>query len=135
MEIFIVVAVALAIVGKLIHTKIKRRDTLKAWLVDQGLTPEYSYGDRVGIDSKAGKAFIYAKAPTVLNQGDVRSIEILSTHETKHNAWGMAFHKDKNCRLVFHTHSMDQPMQTISFGNKADMDIWFSRLCLFFKLT
>ena len=140
MEQFFLLVVGCAVLGVFIFIlamgkRKEKRNWMIAWFAKHGMTPEYNYQDVLGIDSKAGKAFIYTDAAWVLMPGDVRSVEKSSIHETKYNAYGMGFHKDKQCKLILHTKSMDQPIQVIGFHNKNDMDLWYSRLSLFFNLS
>ena len=139
MEILVWLVVGLilfcVIISKLTGLMASRGNALTESLAKHGMTLDYNYQDVLGIDSKSGKAFIYTDAGRILLPGDVRSIEKSSLHETKYNVYGMGFHKDKECKLILNTNSLDQPMHVIGFLNKNDMDLWYSRLCVFFNLS
>lgn len=125
----------LGVAGFLVFLHLRKNNALQSWLVKHGMNLDYRYANVLGIDSKAGKAFIYTDAAWILLPGDVRSIEKSSLRETKYNVWGKGFHKDKECQLVLHTTSLSSPIHVIGFDSKAEMDLWYSRLGLFFKLS
>ena len=126
---------AVGVVGFFVYLRLRKNNELQSWLTKHGMNLDYQYGNVLGIDSKAGKAFIYTDAAWILLPGDVRSIEKSSLRETKYNVWGKGFHKNKECQLVLHTKSMSSPIHVIGFNAKTDMDLWYSRLGLFFKLA
>lgn len=125
----------LGVAGFLVFLHLRKNNELQSWLSKHGMDLDYRHGSVLGIDSKAGKTFIYTDAAWILLPGDVRSIEKSSLRETKYNAWGKGFHKDKECQLILHTMSLSSPVHVIGFDSQTEMDLWYSRLGLFFKLS
>ena len=97
-----------------------------------GASLDYRYQNYLGIDSKSGRVFAVG---VLFNKDEIRSVEKSSIMETKSNAWGFQFHKDKHCSLIIHTRSLAQPTLTVPFGNKAKMDEWYARLSVFCNLS
>lgn len=101
-----------------------------------GLNLKYNYENALGIDEAKGKVYICTDKPRLFDKDEIRRVETDSYHEAiRNNNWGFTTHKDKNCKLVIHVADVNQPIHTIGFGNKEEMDIWFSRLSVFCNLT
>ena len=97
-----------------------------------GATLNYQYKDLLGIDAKGERVFALG---LLLGKDEIRSVEKSSIMETKSNAWGYQFHKEKHCKLIIHTRSLEQPMLTVPFGDKVEMDQWYARLGVFCNLN
>lgn len=93
---------------------------------------DYRYKNYLGIDSKSGRVFALG---ILLDKSEIRSVEKSSIMETKSNACGSQFHKDKHCSLIIHTRSLAQPILTVPFDSKAEMDEWYARLGVFCNLS
>lgn len=100
-----------------------------------GLELKYSFENALGIDEKNEKVYICTDKPRAFDKSQIRSVETESSHQVRHNMWGYAFHKDKNCKLVIHVADLDQPIHVIGFDKKEEMEKWFSRLSVFCNLA
>jgi hypothetical protein len=131
MESYLFMAALIAIGVFWAYAKMKRSNDLNAWLEAKGMSLDYNYSNVLGIDKRSGKVYVYTDAAYLLDKGEIRSVERSSIHETRYNIYGMGFHKDKECRLVIHTSSVDKPLHVIGFEKKDEMDVWYSRLGAF----
>lgn len=105
---------------------------LDALVAQHSATLDYRYKSLLGIDAKGGRVFALGLA---LGKDEIRSVEKSSIMETKSNAWGYQFHKEKQCKLIIHTRSLQKPMITVPFGSKPEMDEWYARLGVFCALS
>ena len=97
-----------------------------------GATLDFQYRNLLGIDTKGERVFV---TYTVLAKNEIRLVEKSSILETRIGGFGNQFHKDKHCKLIIHTRSIEQPLLTVPFGNKSEMDEWYSRLGVFCNLS
>lgn len=113
----------------------KRTKRAVEFLREQGVELDFYYKNLVGISQSKQKLFLNVAMPLLLDTSQVRRIEKNSIFETKSNAWGMQFHKEKNCTLVVHANDLAHPSHIIGFDTPKDMELWYSRLGTFCNLT
>ena len=115
--------------------KMKKINSLNSWLDQKGVNLDYNYSNVLGIDKRSEQVFLYTDAAYLLGKNQIRSVERSSILESRYNIYGMGFHKDKECRLVIHTNSVDKPLHVIGFDSKDEMEVWYSRLSAFCGLS
>jgi hypothetical protein len=106
--------------------------SIDAMAAQHGAKLDYQYKNLLGIDIQGERVFALG---TVLRKDEIRSVENSSILETKVGGWGHQFHKDKHCKLIINTHSLEQPLVAVPFAKKSEMDEWYARLGVFCKLS
>ena len=118
MESYVILA-GLAAIGLFwAFAKMKKINSLNSWLDQKGVNLDYNYSNVLGIDKRSEQVFLYTDAAYLLRKNQIRSVEKSSILEGRYNIYGMGFHKDKECRLVIHTTSVDKQLHVIGFDSQ-----------------
>ena len=97
-----------------------------------GAKLDYQYKNLLGIDVKGERVFAFG---TVLRKNEIRSVEMSSILSTRVGSLGHQFHKDKHCKLLISTHSLEQPLIAVPFAKKSELEEWYARLGVFCNLS
>ena len=108
---------------------------VNAVAAQNGATLTYQYKNLLGIDVKGERIVCVYLLKGTIGKNEIRSIEKSSIFETKVGSLGKMSHKDKNCKLIIHTRSLEEPMITVPFSDSYEMDEWYSRLSNFCGLS
>ena len=126
-----------AVGGIGIAVSVARAKKSQDFLAANGVSLDYRLGNMLGVSRAAEKVYVYpfSGRPMLIDVGDVRSVTKNSILQTKSNAWGMQFHKEKHCKLTIQTNSLERPEVTMSFSNPKDLNLWHARLSTFCNLS
>lgn len=132
---FLAIFFGLMFFGFAVWDRVNRTNRATAFLSEKGMGLDYTYKNFLGLNQEKRKVFLNVGQPVLLDADQVRRVEKNSILQTKSNAWGMQFHKEKNCALTIHTDDIGTPTHSVSFDDPKEMALWYSRLCAFCNLS